>query len=57
MKRIMIRYTTEISPEDFHQYCRIHMIGKKEAVKTLRESAIGAAENEINSLITETYGR
>ena len=57
MKRIMIKYTTEISPEDFHHYCRIHMVGKGEAVKTLRESAIGAAENEINSLITETYGR
>ena len=55
MKKIRIKYTTEISNDDFEKYCKTYMIGKKDAVIQLRESAIVAAENEINTLITDTY--
>ena len=57
MKRIMIKYTTEIPNDILDKYCRTHRISISEAVTTLRESGIGACENEINNLLTDVYRR
>ena len=51
----MIKYTTEIPEDRFHHFCRIHRIDRGVAIKGLREAAIGAAENEINTLLLNTY--
>ena len=51
----MIKYTTEIPNDVLDKYCRTHMISISEAVTTLRESGIGACENEINNLLTDVY--
>lgn len=52
MKKIMIKYTTQIPEDLFDKWCSKYQIGRKEGTKWIKSSAIEAAEKEINTIVS-----
>jgi hypothetical protein len=53
VKKIKISYNTEISDEDFNNYCMTHRMNRNDAANQLKRLAIDAAEKEIDFQLTE----
>ena len=53
-KKIKISYNTEISDEDFNNYCMAYRLNRNDAAKQIKELAINAAEKEIDFQLKET---
>ena len=51
MKKIRIKYTTQIPEDLFDKWCNKNKVGRKIGTVWLRDAAIDAAENEINDLV------
>jgi len=56
MKRIMIKYTTEIPNDVFDRFCKDNLIGKNTAVEILRKRAISSAEDGLDDWLHQ-YGK
>ena len=52
-KTIRLEYRTQIPDEFFDKYCMKHRISRSIAIAQLKSAAIKAADNEINTLLTE----
>jgi len=52
-KKIKISYSTEISDEDFNNYCMMHRVDRNAATRLIKELAINASEQAINNEIQE----
>ena len=52
-KKLKISYTTQIPDEFFDKYCMKHRISRSIAIAQLKSAAIKAADDEINTLLTE----
>lgn len=52
-KTIKVNFKSQIPDEFFDKYCMKHRIGRNLAVSQIKSAAIKAADDEINSLLTE----